>query len=106
MIIWTRENWPLFTCTPLSPPPQTCLAQGSYCDIISGRNEGGVCTGKTVNVGSDGTAYIEILTVEDDGVLAIHANVSILHEFPLSVFYFIHSYPVCKIYMKFLQNYF
>ena len=38
--------------------------------------ESGTCTGKTVTVGDDGTAYIELLTTEDDGVLAIHAEVS------------------------------
>ena len=53
---------------------QTCLPAGSYCDVISGSTNGGSCTGKTVTVGSDGTAYIEILTTEDDGVLAIHAE--------------------------------
>ena len=37
--------------------------------------DSGSCTGKTVTVNADGTAYIELLTSEDDGVLAIHANV-------------------------------
>ena len=54
---------------------QTCLPAGTYCDVISGSKSNGVCTGKTVNVGSDGTAYIEILQHEEDGVLAIHAEV-------------------------------
>ncbi|KAA0203929.1 hypothetical protein HAZT_HAZT003499 [Hyalella azteca] len=53
---------------------QTCLPAGTYCDVISGNVSGGSCTGKSVTVGSDGTAYIEILTSEDDGVLAIHAQ--------------------------------
>nr|ANG56301.1 amylase [Eriocheir sinensis] len=53
---------------------QNCLAAGTYCDVISGSLEGGACTGKSVTVGSDGTAYIQIATSEDDGVLAIHAN--------------------------------
>jgi len=55
---------------------QTCLPAGNYCDVISGSKSNGVCTGKTVNVGSDGTAYIEILSYEEDGVLAIHTEVS------------------------------
>ncbi|KAJ4434150.1 hypothetical protein ANN_16470 [Periplaneta americana] len=55
---------------------QTCLPAGTYCDIISGSKSNGSCTGKSVTVGSDGTGYIEILTSEDDGVLAIHADVS------------------------------
>ncbi|XP_066993781.2 alpha-amylase [Anabrus simplex] len=53
---------------------QTCLSAGTYCDIISGSKENGRCTGKSINVGNDGTAYIEILSSEDDGVLAIHAG--------------------------------
>lgn len=54
---------------------QTCLPAGTYCDVISGAKDGGSCTGKSVTVGGDGKAYIEITTMEDDGVLAIHANV-------------------------------
>nr|ABC68516.1 alpha-amylase [Blattella germanica] len=53
---------------------QTCLPAGDYCDVISGSYENGSCTGKTVTVGSDGKAYIEILSSADDGVLAIHVN--------------------------------
>lgn len=78
---------PTHTHPPPHTPPQTCLTQGTYCDVISGSKDGGSCTGKTVTVGSDGTAYIEILTVEDDGVLAIHANVSNnIHKSTLNVF--------------------
>ncbi|KAG7153988.1 Alpha-amylase-related protein-like [Homarus americanus] len=57
---------------------QTCLSAGTYCDVISGSKEGGSCTGKTVTVNGDGTAYIEITTMEEDGVLAIHAKVRIM----------------------------
>uniref|UniRef100_A0A0P4W0X7 Alpha-amylase n=1 Tax=Scylla olivacea TaxID=85551 RepID=A0A0P4W0X7_SCYOL len=53
---------------------QTCLSAGKYCDVISGSKEGGSCTGKTVTVDGAGKAYIEITTMEEDGVLAIHAN--------------------------------
>jgi alpha-amylase len=60
---------------------QTCLPAGTYCDVISGSKSNGVCTGKTVNVESDGTAYIEILNDEEDGVLAIHAEVSKASDF-------------------------
>jgi alpha-amylase len=54
---------------------QTCLSAGTYCDVISGSKSGGSCTGKSVNVGNDGTAYIQIMSNEEDGVLAIHAGV-------------------------------
>ena len=60
---------------------QTCLSPGTYCDIISGSKSNGTCTGKTVDVGSDGTAYIEILNNEEDGVLAIHAQVRTVSVF-------------------------
>lgn len=53
---------------------QTCLPEGTYCDVISGELSGGSCTGKTVTVGSDGYGYISLGDSEDDGVLAIHVN--------------------------------
>jgi alpha-amylase len=55
---------------------QTCLPAGNYCDVISGSKSNDVCTGKTVNVGSNGRANIVIIHDEEDGVLAIHADVS------------------------------
>ncbi|KAJ9593301.1 hypothetical protein L9F63_015176, partial [Diploptera punctata] len=60
--------------TDLKQTLQTCLSTGTYCDVISGSLENGSCTGKSVTVGSDGTGYVEILSSEDDGVLAIHVN--------------------------------
>jgi alpha-amylase len=60
---------------------QTCLPAGNYCDVISGTKSNNVCTGKTVNVESDGGAYIEILHHEEDGVLAIHAEVRTASDF-------------------------
>jgi len=60
---------------------QTCLPAGTYCDVISGSKSNGVCTGKTVIVGSDRKADIVILHDEEDGVLAIHAEVSKVSAF-------------------------
>ena len=60
---------------------QTCLPAGTYCDVISGSKSNGFCTGKTVNVGGGGSAYIEILSYEEDGVLAIHAEVRTASDF-------------------------
>ncbi|KAK5645222.1 hypothetical protein RI129_006522 [Pyrocoelia pectoralis] len=53
---------------------QTCLPAGIYCDVISGHlsTDSRSCTGKTVYVGSDGIALIEIKALGEDGVLAIH----------------------------------
>ncbi|XP_066583893.1 alpha-amylase 1-like [Prorops nasuta] len=51
-----------------------CMPPGVYCDVISGNLENGECTGKTVTVNPDRTAYVEILTSEEDGVLALHRN--------------------------------
>lgn len=56
---------------------QTCLSAGTYCDVISGNLSNGKCTGKSVTVGSDGKALITIGNSEDDGILAIHAEVFI-----------------------------
>nr|CAD7612420.1 unnamed protein product [Timema genevievae] len=53
---------------------QTGMSEGTYCDIISGDKWGSSCSGKSVKVGSDGTAYIELLSTEDDGVLAIYTG--------------------------------
>ncbi|XP_050462478.1 alpha-amylase 2-like [Cataglyphis hispanica] len=50
----------------------TCLQPGTYCDVISGSLVDNKCTGKVVTVGNDSKAYIQILTWEEDGVLAIH----------------------------------
>jgi alpha-amylase len=57
---------------------QTCLPAGTYCDVISGNLSGGSCTGKSVTVGGNGVANIVIGHQEADGVLAIHAEVSLL----------------------------
>uniref|UniRef100_A0A182LXD6 Alpha-amylase n=1 Tax=Anopheles culicifacies TaxID=139723 RepID=A0A182LXD6_9DIPT len=59
---------------------QTCLPAGTYCDVISGNKSGSSCTGASVTVGGDGRANIFIAANSDDGVLAIHANVSILES--------------------------
>ncbi|KAF2367800.1 Alpha-amylase/branching enzyme C-terminal all beta [Trinorchestia longiramus] len=53
---------------------QTCLPAGTYCDLISGSADNGSCTGKTVTVGRDGTAFVEVNTADHDGVLAIHVE--------------------------------
>ncbi|PNF33597.1 Alpha-amylase 1 [Cryptotermes secundus] len=53
---------------------QTCLPNGTYCDIISGSKSEKGCTGKSVTVDENGKAYIEILHDEYDGVLAIHVQ--------------------------------
>lgn len=55
---------------------KVCLPAGRYCDVISGNLEKGRCTGKVVTVQSDGNAEIEIGAGEEDGVLAIHVEVS------------------------------
>ncbi|CAH1116249.1 unnamed protein product [Phaedon cochleariae] len=53
---------------------QTCLPTGRYCDVISGEVIGGRCSGKTVDVTSNGKAHIVVLAGDEDGVLAIHEN--------------------------------
>jgi alpha-amylase len=60
---------------------QTLLPAGTYCDVISGSKIDGICTGKVVNVESDGTAFIVIQSDEEDGVLAIHAGVRTTYDY-------------------------
>jgi len=64
---------------------QTCLPTGTYCDVISGSKSNGTCTGKRVVVTSNGRANIVILSYEEDGVLAIHADVSISSNFIIKI---------------------
>nr|AAP97393.1 alpha-amylase 2 [Diatraea saccharalis] len=51
---------------------QTCLPAGRYCDVISGVKAGNTCTGKTVTVGNDGRAIINVGALDYDMMLAIH----------------------------------
>jgi hypothetical protein len=58
------------------------LPAGTYCDVISGSKSNGSCTGKNVTVvGRDKIANIVIMHNEEDGVLAIHADVSMASDF-------------------------
>lgn len=54
-----------------------CVPPGIYCDVISGEKVNEICTGKTVVVGLLGRAYISILAMERNGVLAIHTGAKI-----------------------------
>lgn len=53
---------------------QTGLEMGKYCDVISGRKENGQCTGKVIEVGSDGFAFFSIPTIDTNGFIAIHVG--------------------------------
>ncbi|XP_012219815.1 alpha-amylase 2 [Linepithema humile] len=53
---------------------QTGLPAGTYCDVITGSVVNCKCSGKSVVVNDDGTADIEILANEPEGVLAIHVQ--------------------------------
>lgn len=53
---------------------QTSLPAGRYCDIISGRNNNGVCSGLTVTVAAGGVAQINLPSNLEDGVIAIHVG--------------------------------
>ncbi|CAH1797073.1 unnamed protein product [Owenia fusiformis] len=50
---------------------QTGLPAGTYCDIVSGQNGKGNCSGKTIYVGNDGRARIQISNRADDSFIAI-----------------------------------
>ena len=51
---------------------QTNLQSGSYCDIISGARLNNLCTGKTINVDSQGLARIIINLNDENPMVAIH----------------------------------
>lgn len=51
----------------------TCLPTGTYCDVITGEEQNGQCTGATIEVDENGEALIKI--VPEIGVLAIHIGV-------------------------------
>jgi len=53
---------------------QTCLPAGSYCDVITGYVENRACTGKVIEVGSNGMASIRISNTDADPVVAIHVE--------------------------------
>lgn len=53
---------------------QTGMSAGSYCDLASGSKVNGSCTGKTITVGGDGRAQINIAGNADDGFIAIHTE--------------------------------
>lgn len=69
----------------------TKLPFGIYCDVISGGLVDGKCTGKEVLVDSSGKAHVEILLQDEDGVVAIHSNVSALKIFKKKSFFTIGS---------------
>jgi hypothetical protein len=82
MSVKSRENAPphcdipLYDCHPFGwPVLQTSLPGGTYCDVISGEKQESFCTGKTVTVEPDGTAFIQIPESQEDGVLAITVEV-------------------------------
>lgn len=51
-----------------------CLPRGEYCDIISGKKEKGICTGKKISVNEKGKS---VITISAKSVIAIHSGVSI-----------------------------
>lgn len=51
---------------------QTSLPPGTYCDVITGKSSGNVCTGKAVWVGADGKVLVQLAV---NRMLAIHVNV-------------------------------
>lgn len=55
----------------------TGLPAGVYCDVISGKPEGGKCTGQAIVVDSKGNATFVIGKDAPDGVAAIHVGVRI-----------------------------
>lgn len=53
---------------------KTTLPAGKYCDIISGDIEKGACSGKTITVGSDGNAQVDIHKNDQFGAVVIYTG--------------------------------
>lgn len=50
-----------------------CLPPGDYCDVISGKKDGDICTGKIITVNEKGRS---IINISAQSVVAIHSGVS------------------------------
>uniref|UniRef100_A0A3P8XCE6 Alpha-amylase n=1 Tax=Esox lucius TaxID=8010 RepID=A0A3P8XCE6_ESOLU len=59
---------------PLDVTLYTGLAEGTYCDVISGQMSGGCCSGKQLTVRKDGRAHFTISHSDPDPVIAIHTH--------------------------------
>jgi len=84
---WTNDNNQISFCrgdrgfiafnnegSDLNQMLRTCLPAGTYCDVISGENVGGSCSGSSVVVDSNSDAQIFLPANAYDGVLAIHTG--------------------------------
>uniref|UniRef100_A0A3Q1JGM0 Alpha-amylase n=1 Tax=Anabas testudineus TaxID=64144 RepID=A0A3Q1JGM0_ANATE len=67
-IVFNNDDWNLDATL------NTGLPGGTYCDVISGQKEGSGCTGKQINVGSDGRAHFSISNSAEDPFIAIHVE--------------------------------
>ncbi|XP_069498854.1 pancreatic alpha-amylase-like [Ambystoma mexicanum] len=67
-IIFNNDDWYLDVTL------KTGLPAGTYCDVISGQKENGLCTGKQINVGRNSSARFQISNTADDPFVAIHVG--------------------------------
>lgn len=55
----------------------TCLPEGTYCDVISGKRVGKRCTGRSITIDSKGDASIKV--EPNGGMLVFHIEVSYIY---------------------------
>nr|XP_020006679.1 pancreatic alpha-amylase-like isoform X3 [Castor canadensis] len=67
-IVFNNDDWSF------SSTLQTGLPAGTYCDVISGDKVNSYCSGISVTVNSDGTAYFSISNSAEDPFIAIHVD--------------------------------
>ncbi|XP_058874540.1 pancreatic alpha-amylase-like [Acipenser ruthenus] len=67
-IVFNNDDWNLDVTL------QTGLPAGLYCDVISGQEDGGRCTGSQISVEGDGRARFQISNTAEDPFIAIHVN--------------------------------
>ena len=53
---------------------QTCVPQGTYCDIITGEKKNAMCTGDTIEVDMNGKAEIVIPYEKEVPIVAFHVD--------------------------------
>lgn len=73
----------------------TCLPRGNYCDVISGKKDGKICTGKVISVNEKGKSTIMLKTQR---VVAVHSGVrhkNVKNFIFLTKFFYFR--PSCKI---------
>ncbi|XP_053247561.1 alpha-amylase 1-like isoform X4 [Podarcis raffonei] len=67
-VVFNNDDRALSVTLPTGLPP------GTYCDVISGRKEGNLCTGTEIHVAANGTAHFQLNSQTENPFIAIHVE--------------------------------